>query len=173
MYYRGSVQDYHNLIETGFLTLNYFNQNIYGIRFDIGFAGFGAEYDNYQSNIIPYIRYRYFIDLNKSFRSKFLISVNGNFMDYKIIADDVNQQHINVTGKLAYNFTFRTKAEIEAGYLRQRGKNIDLDLFTSRLSISTSFRQLFLNSGIDMYSRKYLNSDFTFFGTFIELVRKF
>ena len=173
IYYRGSSQHYHNLKETGFLTLDYFNQNVYGIRFDIGFSGFGAEYDNYQSNIIPYIRYRYFIDLNKSIASKLIISANGNIMDYTVIADNADQQHINLSGKLAYNFNFRTKAEIEAGYLKQMGKNIDLNLFTSRLGITTTFRQLNIKGGINLYSRKYLNRDFNFFGTFLEMARRF
>jgi hypothetical protein len=173
IYYRGSFQNYTNLIATDFLTLNYYDQNVYGGRIDVGFAGIGAEYDDYKSNIIPYKRYRYYVDLNWSFRSKLLVSVNGNYIDYKVIDDDVNQQYVNLTGKISYNFNFRTKLDIEGGYLRQRGKNIDLDLFTSRLSISSSFRQLHFKTGVEMYDRQYLNSDFSFLGTFIEIVRKF
>jgi hypothetical protein len=173
LYYRGSFQNYHDLKETDFLTLNYYNQNIYGVRFDFGFAGIGVEYENYNSNIIPYNRYRYYLDLNWSFRSKFLVSLNGNIMDYKLIDDDVNQQHINITGRIAYNLSLKTKLDIEGGYLSQTGENIDLDLITSRVGISSSVRQLHFKGGFEMYSRKYLNSDFAFMGTFIEVVRKF
>ncbi len=172
-YYRGSFQNYRDLIETDFLTLDYYKQNIYGGRIDVGFAGIGAEYDNYESNIIPYQRYRYFVDLNWNLRSKLLVSVNGNIMDYKFIGDDANQQHINITGKVAFYFTYKTKLDIDVGYLSQRGKNINLDLLTSRLGISTSFRQLYFTGGLEMYSRKYLNSDFSFIGTFLEMARRF
>jgi hypothetical protein len=173
IYYRGSFQNYSDLIETDFLTLNSYDQNIYGSRIDIGFAGIGAEYDDYKSNIIPYKRYRYYVDLNWSLRSKLLVSVNGNYLDYKVIDDDVNQQYINFTGRISYNFNFRTRLDIEGGYLSQRGKNIDLDLLTSRVSLTTSFRQLHFKAGVEMYDRKYQNSDFSFFGTFLEIARKF
>jgi hypothetical protein len=94
-------------------------------------------------------------------------------MDYKLIDDDVNQQHINITGRIAYNLSLKTKLDIEGGYLSQTGENIDLDLITSRVGISSSVRQLHFKGGFEMYSRKYLNSDFAFMGTFIEVVRKF
>jgi hypothetical protein len=173
LYYRNSVQDYSKLTETDFLTLNYYNQNVYGGRIDVGFAGFGVEYDEYNSNIIPYRRYRYFIDLNWSFRSKLLLAVNGNILDYKLIDDDVNQMHSNINGKLTYIINQKTKIDLDAGYLSQKGRNIDLEMITSKLEISTSFRQLFFKGGFEMYRRHYLKSDFTFAGTFVEIVRKF
>ncbi|TAL74941.1 MAG: hypothetical protein EPN88_03600 [Bacteroidetes bacterium] len=173
LYYKGSFQDYRNMKETEFLILDHYSQNIYGTRIDIGFAGAGVEYDSYNSNIIPYKRYRYFMDLNWSFRSRLLVSLNGNIMDYKIIADDVNQKHSNISGKITYNINQKTKIDIDAGYLSQKGRNIDLKLITSKLALSTSFRQLYFHGGIEMYRRQYLNSNFSFFGTFVELLRKF
>jgi hypothetical protein len=173
IYYRGSFQTYHNLVNADYLTLDYYNQNVYGSRLDFGFASIGAEYDNYNSNIIPYKRFRYYLDLNLSIKSKLLISVNGNILDYRLIGDDVNQLFANITGKVTYSFNFKTRLDCEAGYLSQQGKNIDLKLFTSKLEISTAFRQLHLGAGVEMYNRQYLNSDFSFLGTFIELVRKF
>lgn len=173
LYYRNSSQDYRDLKETNFLTLNYFDQNISGGRIDVGFAGLGVEYDIYNSNIIPYKRFRYYIDLNWTLRSKLLFSLNGNILDYKLIGEDVNQQHSNITGKIAYKLSHKTKIDLEAGYLSQKGRNIDLDLLTSKLQVSTSFRQLHMKSGLEMYKREYLESSFAFIGTFIELIRKF
>jgi len=173
IYYNYSVQDYSKLTGTEFLTINYYNQSMLGCRFDLGFAGAGVEYDDYQSNIIPYKRYRYFVDLNLAIKSKFLFALNGNVMDYKLIDDDVKQLHSNISGKISYIITRRTRIDLDAGYLSQRGENIDLDLFTSKLELSTSFRQLFLKGGFEMYRRYYLKSDFAYAGTFIELIRKF
>ena len=173
LYYRSSGQDYKKLKETGFLTLNYYNQYIYGGRIDIGFAGVGVEYDEYKSNIIPYKRFRYYIDLNWAFRSSLLFSLNGNILDYKLIDDEVNQQHSNITGKISYKINQKTRIDLQAGYLSQNGRNIDLNLFTSRLEISSSLRQLYLKGGVEMYRREYLNSNFAFAGTYVELIRKF
>jgi hypothetical protein len=172
-YFTHSVQDYNNLKETEFLTLNYFKQNLVGCRFDLGFTGAGIEYDVYNSNIIPYKRYRYFMDLNLTIHSKFIIALNGNLLDYKLIDDNINQIHANINGKMSYLFSYRTRIDFDAGYLRQRGKNIDLDLITSKLELSTSFRQLYLKGGFEMYRRHYLNSDFDFAGAFVEVIRKF
>ena len=173
LYYRGSNQDYHNLTETDYMTLNYYNQKIVGGRIDLGFGGFGAEYDSYESNIIPYRRVRYFVDLNWSPGSVLLIGLNGNIMNYKLIDDDVNQQHANITFKMAYKISTRTRLDFEAGYLGQKGRNIDLELLTSKLGISGTFRQLLLKGGVEMYRRHYLKSTINFTGTYIEIIRKF
>jgi hypothetical protein len=173
LYYTNSVQDYNKLTQTDFLTLNYYKQNLIGGRFDFGFAGAGVEYDRYSSNIIPYIRYRYFVDVNFSIKSKLLFALNGNILDYKLIDDEVNQIHANINGKISYNISHKTRIDLDAGYLSQRGKNIDLDMVTSKLELSTSLRQLYLKGGFEMYTRKYLNSNFTFAGTFLEIIRKF
>ena len=173
LYYRGSFQDFTRQSETEFITLDNFKQNIFGGRFDIGIGGAGVEYESYESNIIPYERIRYFLDFNMTIRSKFIISLNGDFMDYKLIADDVNQKHYNISGKISYRISNRLKIDLDGGYLSQKGRNIDLDLVTSKLEISSSFRQLFLKGGLEMYRRDYLKSNFAFIGTFVELVRKF
>ena len=173
IYYRSAIQDYHNLQETDFITLSYFNQNIVGGRIDLGFAGFGAEYDSYKSNIIPYNRLRYFVDLNWSPHSKILIGLNGNLLDYRMIDDSADQRYTNITGKIAYKITSRTRIDLDGAYLSQAGSNIDLRLITSKLWISTLYRQLLLKGGLEMYKRHYLKSDFFTSGIYMEIVRKF
>lgn len=173
IYYRGSFQDYARLTGADFLTLNYFGQNIYGGKLDVGFASAGVEYDNYQSNIIPYAGLRYFLTFNRNIRSRLLFSANGSVFDYKILDDEVSQQHINLSGKLAYNISQQSKATFEAGYLSQTGRNIDLELLTARAEVTTIIRQLMLRFGVNAFNRHYLRSNFTFYGTYIELVRKF
>ena len=173
IYYRSAVQDYRNLNETDFITLNYYNQNIAGGRIDLGFAGFGAEYDSYKSNIIPYNRLRYFVDLNWSPNSKFLIGLNGNLLDYRMIDNSTDQRYANITGKIACKITARTRIDLEGAYLTQAGSNIDLRLITSKLWLSTLYRQLLLKGGLELYQRHYLESDFFTSGIYIEIVRKF
>ena len=57
--------------------------------------------DVYDSNIIPYRMRRYYMDLNWNFRSKLLLTLNGNIRDYRMIADEVDQLYANVSGKVA------------------------------------------------------------------------
>ncbi len=173
LYYRGSIQTFNKTEKTDFLTINRYNQNIYGCRLDLDFGGLGAEYDNYNSNIIPYKRYRYYLNFNWRFKTRLLLSLNGDIFDYKLIEDNTNQQHINISGKIAYNLSLRTRIEAEAGYLSQRGRNIDFDLISSRLGLTSSYRQLQFKAGVDIYSRSYPGSDFVYTGAFCEVIRKF
>jgi len=172
-YYRYNIQDYPKVFQGDLLTLNYFNQHIYGFRLDVGFARAGVEADLYDSNIIPYRMRRYFMDVNWNFRSKLLVTLNGNIRDYRMIADEVDQWYANLSGKVAYRIRPRMRVSIESGYLNQRGANIDLDLLTSRAEFFSEFNKLQLRVGLEMYRRLYLNSEFAFNGAYIQLTRRF
>lgn len=173
IYYRGTAQEYPFLVDTEFLVLSSYYQNIYGARFNTSFANGGIEYDNYNSNIIPYRRLRYFVSSNIIIKTRFIISVNANINDYKMLNEDVNLLYASINGRLAYNFSPAMRASMEAGYLTQTGRNIDLDLFTTRAEVSYTRRLLQLKAGVEMYRRHYLESDIYFAGSYIQLSRKF
>ena len=69
-YYRYSVQDYPKIFQGDLLTLNYFTQHVYGVRLDVGFVRGGIESDIYNSNLIPYKMWRYYMDMNWNIRFK-------------------------------------------------------------------------------------------------------
>jgi len=173
LYYRYSVQDYPKVVQGDLLTLNYYSQHVYGIRLDVGFARGGVESDVYRSNIIPYKMWRYYLDMNWTFKSKLLLTLSGNVRDYRMIAEDVDQLYANVSGKVAYRISPRMQVSIESGYLNQRGTNVDLDLLTARAEFHSAFNKLHLRVGMDMYRRLYLNSEFAFNGGYVRLTRKF
>ncbi len=173
LYYHFAVQDYPKVNQGDLLTLNYYKQHLYGVRLDLGFARAGIEADLYDSNIIPYRMRRYYIDVNWNFKSKFLLTLNGNIRDYRMIADEVDQWYANLSGKAVYRISPRMRVSLEAGYLNQRGANIDLDLLTSRAEFQSNFNKLQLRVGLELYRRLYLNSEFNFNGTYIQLTRRF
>lgn len=72
-----------------------------------------------------------------------------------------------------YRISPRMRVSLEAGYLNQRGANIDLDLLTSRAEFQSNFNKLQLRVGLELYRRLYLNSEFNFNGTYIQLTRRF
>ena len=172
-YYQYNVQDYPKVFQGDLLTLNYYNQHIYGFRLDVGLARVGVEADLYNSNIIPYRMRRYYMDVNWNYRSKLLLTLNGNIRDYRMIADEVDQWYANLSGKVAYRIRPRMRVSLESGYLNQRGANIDLDLLTARAEFSSQFNKLQLRLGLEMYRRLYLNSEFAFNGAYIQLIRRF
>ena len=173
VYYSYSKQAYPKVDRGDLLTLNYFQQHIYGIRVDVGFARAGIEADRYSSNIIPYHMMRYYLDMNWNIKSSWLLTLNGNIRDYRMIADEVDQWYANLSGKLIYRIGPGMKVSLEGGYLNQRGANIDLDLLTSRAEFRSTFTKLQLRAGLEFYRRLYQNSEFAFNGAFIQLTRRF
>lgn len=173
LYYSYSKQDYPRVDRGDLLTLNYYHQHIYGIRLDVGFARAGIEGDRYSSNIIPYNMMRYYLDMNWNIRSAWLLTLNGNIRDYRMIADEVDQWYANVSGKLIYRIGPGMRVSLEGGYLNQRGANIDLDLLTSRAEFRATFNKLHLRAGLELYRRLYQESDFAFNGAFVQLTRRF
>ncbi len=173
IYYRGGFQDYTNVEQSDFLTLKYFHQNVFGIRIEKAFARGGVEYDSFNSNIIPYHMMRYYLNLNKNFKNKLLLSLNASLRDYQYLDDDTGQILGNVSGMASYFFKPLTKLEFEAGYLRHKAYMTDLNLWTGRLKFSTVFRQLYLDAGFDFYSRNYAITKFTMNGVYVRLTRKF
>ncbi|MEA3462327.1 MAG: hypothetical protein U9R49_10640 [Bacteroidota bacterium] len=173
LYYNYSAQNYPKVNQGDLLTLNYYNQHIYGVRLDVGFARAGIEADLYDSNIIPYRMRRYYLDVNWNFRSSLLLTLNGNIRDYRMIADEVDQWYANLSGKVVYRIGPRMKVSLEAGYLNQRGANIDLDLLTSRAEFQSTFNKLQLRFGLELYRRLYQDSEFAFNGTYLRITRRF
>ena len=173
VYYMGRFQNYVNIQQTDFLTLNYFSQNIIGIRLEKNFARGGVELDNYNSNIIPYRMVRYYLNIQGDFNNKLILSLNASLRNYRYIEDNHQQIFGNVSGRAAYNFKAQTRLELEVGYLRHKAFQTDLSMWTGRLEFSTVFRQLYLNAGIDFYSRNYVTSKFLLNGFFLRVTRKF
>jgi len=173
LYYRYSVQDYPRVDQGDLLTLNYYSQNVFGIRMDVGFARAGIEADIYDSNIIPYRMRRYYVDMNWNYKSKLIFTLNGNIRDYRMIADEEDQLYTNVSGKVAYRIRPQMRVSLESGYLNQRGMNINLDLLTARAEFHSAFIKLHLRIGVEMYRRMYQNSEFAFNGGYVQVTRKF
>jgi hypothetical protein len=173
LYYRYALQDYPRVEEGDLLTLNYYHQHVYGVRFDLGAARGGIESDLYKSSIIPYRMWRYYLDLNWNFRSRLQVTLNGNLRDYKMIADEVDQLYANVSGKITYHFRPQMNVSLAAGYLHQQGRNIDMDLLTSRAEFRSNFRKLQMSVGLEIYRRNYRESEFAFNGVYLQLTRRF
>jgi hypothetical protein len=173
VYYRTSKQDYSNIEKSDFVTLNYYTQNVFGMRLTYQMISGGAEYDHYNSEIIPYKLYRYYIRVQGRLYKKFLYTLNGNYRDYKMIQEDVNQKFMDVSARLAYNLNSKSKINVEASYRNQTGREIDLNLFTLRAEYSAIVRQMYFKVGAEMYNRNYLNESVDFMGGYIKVARRF
>ncbi|MEN8118802.1 MAG: hypothetical protein ABFS35_00555 [Bacteroidota bacterium] len=173
LYFRASKQEYSSLINVDHITLNRYTQTLVGGKVDVGFAIAGIEYDNYNSNIIPYRMVRYYINLQKTFYKRLLCSLNGNIRDYEKTTDKIPQQFSDISGKIIYRFKLRSKISLEGAYRKQQGDGIDLDLFTGRSEFETKYRQMIFKVGMNMYRRNNIGNKTVFNSVYGKIIRKF
>ena len=173
LYVKITEQDYSNIESEELLTLNYYNQNIYGGKITIGpFMG-GVEYDLFKSTIVPYEKTRYFVNLSGTVKKKLLLSLNGEVTDLTLTETDVNQLYSSVYGKVIYMITPKSKINLDLGYRKQRGESIDLDLVTAKLEYNVMYRKVLIKVGTEFYMRNYLNEDINFRGVYFRIDRRF
>jgi len=173
LYFTKSIQDYPVLTNVEHLVLNKYDQTIVGAKIDFGFVNAGAEYNDYQSNIIPYTLLRYYLSFQKTFFKKLLCSIYGNVQNYEKTVDKIPQQFIDVSGKIIYRFGAKTTLMAEGAYRKQDGDGIELDLFTGRTEFETTYRQLTFKIGANVYRRKNIGDDNLFYSVYGKIIRKF
>ena len=173
--YRFSTQDYYNLVSTDFVTLNYFTQNLAGVKLDFGFVSAGAEYEDYRSSILPYKMWRYYLNFQKNFGSRFTAMLNGNMQDYVMLDEPQPkyQKYMDVTGKLTWNVFRQTRMDLDLMWRKQEGRGIDLNLLTARAEITSTFNKLYFTLGAEIYRRNYIGERINFKGTYLKIVRRF
>lgn len=172
LYYRGQYMDYRNVEKSELLVLNYIKHNTFGARINIWFTELGAEYEYHNSTITPYKLMRYYVNVQKRIE-KIVLSVNGNIRDYDMLDENINRKYSDLSGKAGYLFSPRTKLDFMVGYRKQIGPGIDLDLLTASSEFTTSIRQLYLTAGVNLYRRNYLGDEINYYGTYVQLVRRF
>jgi hypothetical protein len=173
VYFKYAKQNYSNLVSEEYLTLNYFTQIINGCRLEYKAVSGGIEYESYKSTIIPYHLLRYYLVLQGSIHEKVLYSLNANVRSYRMMDDNSYQKYYDLTGNIAYSFSPRSKLNLEFGYRKQVGNEIDLDLLTGKAEYTTVYRQMFFTVGMQVYQRIYLNEKTNFIGGYFEIIRKF
>jgi hypothetical protein len=155
--------------------LNYFTQNLVGCRLDFNFVDAGAEYEDYQSSILPYTMMKYYVNFQKSYKEKVMLMLNGNLQDYAMLdePEPKYQKYMDLTGKLIYSMFARTNLNVDVMYRKQTGRGIDLNLLTAKSEIATSFNALSVTVGAELYRRNYIGEEINFIGAYCKLLRKF
>lgn len=175
-YYNLSKQDYFNTENTENVTLNYFDKNVYGTRFNYKYISGSIEYDDYSSTIIPYRLMRYRLTLQGNLFQKLNYSLNSEILDYKMIETEGQKQvYYNISGNLAYNFSANTRLNLEGGYRKQEGDadGIYLDLLTSRLEFTTVYRRIYITAAAEVYRRKLTDEQLDFNKVSLKITRRF
>lgn len=165
--------DYSDVINMEQEKLNYFNRTAYGLRANYRFIKSGIEFTEYQSRLIPYRSERYYLQLDKQLLTKLNVSLNGNYMIYHYPEIDDDQEFADISGAVGYRVTSKTDVSIESSYRKQKGEQINLDLFIARMKFSTSYGNMYFSCGADIYRRLYIGEKLNFNSVYVKLSRKF
>jgi len=112
--------------------------------------------------------------LQGNYHNRVLYSINANLRDYKIPTEETDRIYKDVNGMISYSISRKSKLDFTIGYQSQRGKQINLDLFTARSKFSTIIKQLTFVAGLDSYERVYLDNQKTnYIGMYLQIIKKF
>ncbi|NPA68151.1 MAG: hypothetical protein GXO50_06040 [Chlorobi bacterium] len=173
IYFNVALQNYKNMFNADALVLNRFTQYKYGIRTDVKFASCGIEFDNYDSNIMPYNSVRYYLNLQKNINKKLIISLNGSILDYYFTDNDINNIYSDISAKVAYMITEYLRLNLETSYRNQKGTGIDLELLFAKTEVVIRLRKLYFSAGFERYNRNFLGDINNYNGIFFKMIRKF
>ena len=92
IYFRLNENNYDNIIGRDATILKSISQRILGTKINFNFFSVGAEFDDYNSNIIPYEAMRYFLTLSARCSNNFSTSVTGNLKFIELIDENQYKQ---------------------------------------------------------------------------------
>lgn len=173
VYYRRAEQDYKQLKLTSGLTLNYFTQQVAGIRLEHKGLGGGVEYDNMKSTVLPYEVYRFFIAFQRTFSNKFVFNINGNYSDYRRLNELKNVRFADLSGTAIYRFTPKISFTTTAILRVQEGQGVNLNMFTSRNELSAQLHKIRFAAIYNYYDRKIDVEQIRFNAVTLQVSRKF
>jgi len=172
-YFRYYEQNYGDVIKADNKILKTIHQRVYGVRLSKGFVTGGAEFENYDSNIVPYQSQRYFIKMTRNFSSKFNASLTSNWRNYELIEENEKQKFADISARLIYFVGIYSRLSFDGGYRFQEGRGIDLNLSNLRIEFSTRFRSIYATVGLEFYRRDFSSEKINYSGAYIRIERKF
>ena len=172
-YFRYFDQDYSSIENPNESVLKYITQHTYGIRSSVGFLSAGFEYENYNSNIIPFRSTRYFISLTRQFFNRLNGILSFNSRNYKYTFNQESQKFNDLTGRFLYQISRSWQFKLDGGYRFQQGRGIDLNLTTFRAELLTSWHKLTFAAGVDYYQRDFSGEKLRYNGSYLRITRNF
>ncbi len=172
LYFRSYYQDYNDVTLKDNLSLNYLRRHIIGTRVDFNYLKAGVEFDDYNSNILPYRALNYFINLQKSFK-QVSFTLNSNLHNIYMIDEDEYREDFDISCKVAYSVLKNTKIDFDYTYRSMKGKYVNMELTTTKVEITSTINKLFVSLGGELYWNKDRTTTVHFKGVYVQLTRNF
>ncbi|MBI5370980.1 MAG: hypothetical protein HZA79_03010 [Sphingobacteriales bacterium] len=173
VYYRRAVQDYQQLKQAGFLTLNYFHQKVAGIRADYKWLSAGVEYDKMNSTVLPYELFRYYLQLQGSIKDKCILSASGNIYHYTMLNDIPDVRFTDITAAIMFRFTKKVSLSTSIACREQTGQGLNLNMLNSRTELSANLHKLRFGVIYNYYDRILSAERIKFNAVTVQCLRRF
>jgi hypothetical protein len=171
--FRYAQMDDGNSEGTGLRTLQDYKQTVYGLDLNYSILTSGAKFDRFQSELVPYHSSQYYLALSDSFMEKLMLSISANYRDIDLIEDEEKQKYYDITGQASYLISNRLKFNLSASQRVQRGRSIDLDLYTAKAELVGLIRNLTLTVGVESFFRDLLHEETDYSNIYTKISRKF
>ncbi|WP_242093911.1 hypothetical protein [Aestuariivivens sediminicola] len=174
LYYNFSNRKYKDPKVLQYFKLDFFNRHVYGGKLDFGFITGGIEYDDFDSNIVPFKLLNYYANLNGRFKKRTRFDMSYQRSNYLMIVEEGRTQFFDfLSGNISYFFNNSANLNLNITYRSQQVDDLDLGWLTGRLEYITRINKLILKTNLNYFKRSYNNLDSNFFGGSIQLSRKF
>ncbi len=174
VYYRTVRTDFTQIHRADNLLLDYLTDDLVGGNLKYKSATLGAEYDNYQSTLVPYTMMRYFFSWQGTYNNHLVFAINANYRDYKMPTETEHRLFGDLNGMASYAINAKSKFDLTLGYQSQQGQQINLDYLSLRAKYSTIIRKLTCVVGADAYNRVYLETQKTnYAGIYVQVIKRF
>lgn len=173
VYFILNENTYNNLIGREPTILKSLSQRIFGSKIQLKMLTAGIEFDDYNSNVIPYEATRYFLTFNSRLAHNFNASITGNLKYIELLKESEKQKFYDVAARVIYNFSRISSLNLEASHRFQDGRGLDLSLSILRGELTTKYRSIYFTLGIEGYSRIYIKEKRSYWGSFLRIERKF
>ena len=172
-YFRLYQRDYDHVRKEDHKILKTALQRVFGLRISKSFISGGLEFDSYDSNLMPYRSWRYYINISKDLSNKLNLFIRGNRKKFTSLSKNEEQQFTDISGRIIYLIGMNSRLSMNGGYRLQQGRGLDLDLLNFRMEFSSRFRAVYLRTGLELYRRNFSGEKINYNGAYIKIERKF
>ncbi len=173
LYYRLLFSDYKNVEVQELKALRNINQKFAGVQFNYHSLSFGAEYDYYQTNVLPYESFNIFSRFTDNVTDRLMLSFNARYQYTDYVHDNSLQRTSDFMIMANYTLNSWSSALVNYHYLYQQGSGIDLISNNLRIEMSARVMQIVVTSGYEYYARNFMGEQRNFNSVFIRLERSF
>ena len=149
------------------------HQKLYGVQFLFGTLTIGSEFDNYNTNIIPYNSYKIYSKYTDNFFYHLQLSLSGNYQNLIYIMDNQRQKFADIAGRAEYFINDNTSLDFEGSFRYQSGQGLGLNLLNLKSELKYNFYKILVRFGYEGFFRNFIGSITNFHGMYLRIERKF